>query len=139
MYDDIRAVKRELTDCSGIDTALREVSSEMEVVAGLIRQCVEDNAAKEQNQAVYMAHYTELAERYEALTSNLAALQNERKKREIKADTLSGFLFEVGEWPELDITFSEQRWWATVDHVTVYPDGTLVFSFKNGSEVTVEM
>ena len=35
------------------------------------------------------------------------------------------------------MAFSPQRWNAIVDHVNVYRDGWLVFSFQNGSEVMV--
>lgn len=38
--------------------------------------------------------------------------------------------------PELPIGFSESHWNALVDHVTVYADDRMVFSFKNGSEIT---
>ena len=50
---------------------------------------------------------------------------------------LSAFLLEIKELDGLDMAFSPQRWNAIVDHVTVYHDGRLVFSFQNGCEVTV--
>ena len=38
--------------------------------------------------------------------------------------------------PELPTGFNESHWNALVDHVTVYADDRMVFSFKNGSEIT---
>ena len=52
---------------------------------------------------------------------------------------LSGFLFELGELERLDTEWSDARFQATVDHITVYNDGRLVFTFRNGSEERVMM
>lgn len=139
IYDDIRLLKDKLTDCSGIDEKEQALAQEMEVVAGLIRQCIEGNAAKAQDQEEYDKRYSCLVERFEGLKAQQDALRKERQNREQKRDVLSGFLFEVGEIYELDPVFCEQRWRATVDHVTIRNNGNLAFCFKNGSEVTVEI
>ena len=109
----------------------------MTVVAGLIDACVHENAVAAQDQGKYNSRYTELTERFEALQARLTSLQGERSERERKGDVLSGFLFELSELDELSLEFSPRRWNAIEDHVTVYRDGRLVFSFQNGSDVTV--
>jgi len=139
LIEDGRLVMAALTDCSGIDEKLEEIRQETDVVAGLIEKCVQENASIEQNQEEYDRRYTALTDRYEGLQKKKAALEKERMDKEAKADVLSGFLFELGELDWLDMEFSPQRWNAIVDHVTVHYDDRLVFSFRNGSEVTVEM
>jgi len=52
---------------------------------------------------------------------------------------LSGFLFEIMELPDMDIAFSEKRFGKTVDHITVFNDGRLVFTFFVGKDITVEI
>ena len=78
-------------------------------------------------------------ERYEALKDKHAGYMKEREERQFKADVLSGFLFEITELDCLDIAFDEKHWNMTIDYVTVYTDERLVFSFQNGSEITVEI
>jgi len=56
--------------------------------------------------------------------------------QELKGDILSVFLFELGELYELPMAFKEATWDALVDHVTVHTDSRVVFTFKNGTEVT---
>lgn len=139
LLEDGRLLKAELTDCSGIDAKLDAISQEMDVVAGLIRQCIVDNTVMVQDQEEYGKRYDGLVERYERLKSKQGSLLQSREERTLKADILSGFLFELTELQELDAAFSEKRWHDTVDHVTVCRDERLVFAFKNGSEITVEM
>ena len=46
------------------------------------------------------------------------------------------FTTEIRLMPELPTGFSESHWNALIDHVTVYADDRMVFTFKNGSEIT---
>ena len=39
----------------------------------------------------------------------------------------------------LNITFSEALWNAAVDHMTVYAENQLVFHFKNGSDIPIQI
>ena len=67
------------------------------------------------------------------------ALRQQKERRQIQAEAIGGCLFAMSELDQLEITFSESLWNATVDHVTVHADERLVFRFKNGAEVTVQM
>ena len=139
LLEDGRLVRQALTDCTEIDRKLHDTEQEMTVIAGLIDACVHENAVAAQDQGDYNSRYTELTERFEALQVRLTALQSERAERERKGDVLSAFLLEIKELDRLDMAFSPQRWNAIVDHVTIYRDGRLVFSFQNGGDVTVEV
>ena len=139
LIEDGRLIMTALTDCTDTDKKLLDVSQELEIVAGLIDKCVRDNAAMEQDQEEYAKQYNSLTDRYETLLQKREKLQRERTEKEIKSDILSGFLFELGELDTLNMEFSPQRWNAIVDHATVYHDGRIIFSFHNGSEVTVDV
>ena len=139
LLEDGRIIKDALTDCTGIDKKLNEISGEMEIVAGMIDAYVRENAVTAQDQNQYKSRYDDLISRFETSQAKQAALQKERAERERKADALDSFLFELSELDELNMEFSPQRWNAIVDHVTVHSDGRLVFNFQNGSDVIVEI
>ena len=76
------------------------------------------------------------------------ALQNQKqkkykqltaKRRRMKAESVSigGMLTGLEEPPAPPIEFDEKLWHAVVDRVTVYNDDRLVYSLKDGSEITV--
>ena len=48
-------------------------------------------------------------------------------------------LFELTELEAPPIEFVEKLWHAVVDRVTVYNDDRLVYSLKDGTEITVEL
>ena len=72
-----------------------------------------------------------------AYEKKLEALEQERDDREYKSTVLSGFLFEMMEFEYLDAEFTDARCIAMPDHVSIYADGRMVYSFLNGSDITV--
>ena len=66
-------------------------------------------------------------------------LTAERKKRDAESVAIGGMLFELTELEAPPIELDEKLWHAVVDHVTVYHDDRLVYSLKDGTEITVEL
>ena len=74
---------------------------------------------------------------FSAHLAKLETLEQERDDREYKSNVLSGFLFEMTEFKYLDAEFTDARCIAMLDHVTIYADGRMIYSFLNGSDITV--
>lgn len=136
---DCRAVMEALADCGSIDAEMEAVSDEMEVTAGLIQKLVDENATRKLDQHDYRKKYDGYASRYAALESRLDSLEKERERKEIQYDLFSGFLVGLGETEELPVDFNEKLFHRLVDYATVYPDGRVVFTFRNGVEVGTEI
>ena len=134
-----RLMQSTLTDNTAIDSECEEILREMDVVAGLIRCCVEENATLAVDQTDYQARYANYVNRYESLKNRYAQLQLQREEREAEAIRIGGFMFELRELEELPIVFDEMLWNELVDHVTVYADERLVFRFKDGSEISEQL
>ena len=52
-------------------------------------------------------------------------------------NAIGGMLSQLTELEASPIEFDEKLWHAVVDRVTVYNDDRLVYSMKDGSEITV--
>ena len=137
LLEDGRLILTELLDCTAIDSECNSILQEMEVLAGMIRQMVNENANQVTDQATYAERYNSLVERYECLQTQYDTLQQQKERKRIQAEAVSNCLAALEEVDLLNITFSEALWNAAVDHVTVYTDGQLVFYFMNGSSTTV--
>ena len=136
LIEDGRALRMAFTDFSGIDKEIDEITSEIDVLSGLVQKLVDANATTTLDQTDYRNRYDNYIERYDKAKKRLDILREQRKMQELKGDILSGFLFELGELYELPMVFKEATWDALVDHVTVHTDSRVVFTFKNGTEVT---
>lgn len=134
-----RLLQTTLTDNTAIDTECEELIREMDVVAGLIRSCIEENASQVVDQTSYIERYNGYVERYELLKDRYTRLQVKREERDTEALRVGGFMFELRELDELPIAFDERLWHGLIDHVTVYADERLVFHFKDESEIAEQL
>jgi len=139
LFEDGRLIRAALTDHTEIDAELQKLTEELEFVAHLIENTIATNAITALDQLEYAKTYESLTERYQALQKHYTALTRQKSEKEYKADVLSGFLFEIGEYDVLDTEWSDSRFHAIVDHITVHNDGRLAFTFRNGNEETVMM
>ena len=139
LLDDSKLVLKELLDTAALDADSSKILQEMDVVAGMIRQMVHENANQATDQATYAERYNSLVERYEKLQAEYDALQQQKERRQIQAEAVSGCLAALEALDLLDISFSDGLWNTVVDHVTVYADGHMVFHIKNGTEMEVSI
>jgi len=136
---DCRAVMEALADCSAIDAELEAVSSEMEATAGLIQKLVDENVTRKLDQHDYRKKYDGYASRYAALESRMDSLEKERERKGIQYDIFSGFFAGLNGTEELSVDFNEKLFHRLVDYATVYSDGRVVFTFRNGVEASTEI
>ena len=130
-------MKKTLTDTDFIDEDIADCERELDILTEMIRQTVMLNASATVTEDEYRRRYNNLTERYEAEEKRLKSLMEERKRMESEALAISGMLFELMELETLPIEFDEKLWNATVERLTVYEDERLVFSLKDGTEITV--
>lgn len=134
-----RLLQTTLTDNTAIDMECEELIREIDVVAGLIRSCIEENATQAVDQDGYLERYNGYVDRYENLKARYSQLQSQRDEREAEALRIGGFMFELRELDEIPISFDERLWHGLIDYVTVYHDERLVFHFKDESEITEQL
>ena len=137
LLEDGRLIYNELSDTADIDKKCNRLLDEIDVTKELIAKLIKENAMQAQNQEDYLPKYESLAQRHDKLKSRYEVLQQKRERRLCQADTLSAFLFALRELDILNIKWTPTLWHITVDKVIVNADGSVVFHFKNGSEVTV--
>ena len=139
LLEDGRLILKELLDTATLDADSESILQEMDVVAGMIRQMVNENANQATDQTAYADRYNSLVERYETLPVKYDELQQQKERRQVQAEAIRNCLdaLEALELPQ--IAYTDSLWNTAVDHVTVFADDRLVFRFKNGSEVEVKV
>ena len=139
LLEDGRLIYTELADTAELDKKCEKLLDEIDVTKELIARLIKENAAQAQNQEEYLKRYESLAQRVEKLKSRYEILQQKRERRLYQADNLSAFIFALKELDILNIKWSPTIWHTTVDKVTVNADGSVLFRFKNGSEVCLNI
>ncbi|MBQ4604639.1 MAG: recombinase family protein, partial [Clostridia bacterium] len=132
LLDDIRTVYNKLTDCTAIDAKYEELLRESEVVAGLAARSLEDKISDANK-------YEDYANRYDELQERCNKLLKKKERRLLQADKLNRFMLEIQELDELNLEFNESLWHTTVESVTVTAEEFLIYKFRNGAEIPVQL
>ncbi len=132
----MRYVQKTMTDTTFVDADLEEAGQKMELLSGMIRNCIMLNASATVTEQEYRQQYAELTRQYKEQKERYESLQDRRKQMNETAIIFGGMLFEPRELDEIPVTFKESLWHILVDHATVYADERIVFRFKDGTEVT---
>ena len=130
-----RSLYESFLDTTALDDEITEHVRECEILAELSRRLVEENTRQEMDQDEFMRKYGSFAAKYDALMEKVDELKALRAERLQKAEAVSAFMFEIHEQERFIEDFSEKLWLTTIETVTVYHDGRMVFRFKNGMEV----
>ena len=139
LLEDGRLIQQDLLNFDAIDTECNAIQQELDVVTGMIQQMVKENASQAANQVDYTNRYNALVDRYENLQLRYDSLQAQKQRRQPQAAAMADCLTALEEVDLLQIQFSDVLWNTVVDHVTVSADGQLVFYFKNGTDISVQM
>ena len=132
----LQYVQRTMTDTTFIDADLEETEQKLELLSGMIRNCIMLNASATVTEWEYRKQYEELTRQHEDLKAKYEALQDRRKQMNETAIIFGGMLFELWELDEISVTFKDSLWHTLVDHATVHADERIVFHFKDGTEIT---
>ena len=139
LLEDGRLILSELLDTATLDADSNRTLQEMDVVAGMIRQMVNENANQVTDQTAYADRYNSLVERYEKLQAEYDALLHQKERRKIQAEAIGSCLDALAALELPQIAYTDSLWNTAVDHVMVFAGDRLVFHFKNGSEVEVNV
>ncbi len=135
--DTLRYVKKTLTDTDFIDEDIADCEREMDILTEMIRQTVMQNASASVTEEEYRRRYNDLTDRFHAEEEKHKQLTERRKRMDAESIAIGAMLFELTELEAPPIEFDEKLWHAVVDRVTVYNDDRLVYSLKDGTEITV--
>ncbi len=125
----------DLSDTTLLDLRIEKASREMNAVAAVTKKHIAQNAETEQDQEEYDQKYHALLQQYDKLQQQFIKLQQERAARINRMDTLHHFLETISAVPQVLDSFDEELWRATIEKVTVFHDGKMIFQFIDGTEI----
>jgi site-specific DNA recombinase len=136
---DCELMRTALSDCTALDAEIDRLTEEIEVVAEMVKACVKENAASAQSQADYTKKYNALVKRYEKAIKRVDELSAERTRKQDRDRELRLFIESIKEQPLVLEVWNERLWVGLLEKATVFHDGRMLFEFKNGTEIEVEL
>lgn len=138
LLGDCDLMKSLLTDCSEQEAGMEQLRQEIEEIADMTQNLVQQNTRQSQSQEAYNAKYNELAARYEKASAKYSKLEAEAARRKKKARQITAFIGRLNIAPASLVEWDTHVWSLLLEKGTVNRDGSILFEFRNGKEVKVE-
>lgn len=113
---------------------LDELETEINVTAGLVEDCIKENAHVALDQAEYQKRYDALVARFDNAKARQDVLAQQITDRKARRQRIEMFLTNLKKREPLTV-FWDEDWLAMVDHVTVTEDSGIIVTFKDGTEI----
>lgn len=124
-----------LYDTTALEAEKKRLWDEMCVLAEMVQAAINENAHVALDQKEYQKRYDELASRYDGVKAEhdkvagqIATLISTKTAAQQFIGTLRGL-------PQKVTAFNPETWGKLLDHATVYTDGSVRFTFRNGIEI----
>ena len=132
---DYEAIKTMLFSTEELTAKATELKQEMEVVSGMIQDCINENARVALDQTDFQNRYESLVKRFDDTKANYDAVCAEMDDKRIRQATVEQFLADLAKHDTVMTEFELEAWHSLVDYVTVYGAEDIRFTFKNGKEI----
>ena len=139
IIEDCELVKMYLTDFEELDKEIERRTEEIEVIAERVKHLVKENASTLQSQDEYIKKYNSLSKRYEEEYKKLEKLQKDKELRKSKYKAMEVFIENLKKQPLVIDAWDETLWALMIEKAIVNHDGSIIFVFKNGTEIQEEV
>ena len=127
-----------LADTSALEAKLAEAQDACDAAIEQMRSYVEENTRQIQDQAEYGRRFNEMGEECKAAEKLVADIKYEILSQAARKEKIRRYLDELRLAGDIVAEFDESLWQATVEMVTVYPDKSLNFTFRDGTKILME-
>ena len=124
-----------LYDTTALETEKKRLWDEMCVLAEMVQAAINENAHVALDQKEYQKRYDELATRYDSVKAEHDKAAGQIATLISTKTAAQQFIGTLQALPQKMTAFNPEAWGKLLDHATVYTDGSIRFTFRNGIEI----
>lgn len=122
-----------LSDTTALEQQIEELSLRKRGLTAAMEELVVKNANVAQDQDSFMREYQPLDLHHKDLSQQIQSLHIALQERSGRSSALKKAIRTWGKIGTAVAEFDDEMFIALVDHVTVHPDGSILFTFMDGS------
>ena len=135
LLGNLELIREKLCNNTALEKEKQELANELNVLAGMVEDCIGENARVAQNQEEYQKRYGGLVEKYEKAKARYEEVETAIEARMGKQEQLNQFIKDLQARDGVLEEFDERLWGSMVEYMTVYGKGDIRVTFKDGTEV----
>ena len=108
---------------------------EMELLSGMMEESIRQNATVALDQAEYQKRFDDLSQRFDTVKQQHSEVTDRISDMKSRKGEMMDFLNLLKKQEDEVTVFSDGLWTGLLDCATVYADGRMTFTFKNGQTI----
>lgn len=137
LFDEFDKIGERLFNTDKLTAQQKELQTEVAWITRILEQLIAENARRVQDQSEYNEKRQELIDRYDRARKKLEKVNRELVDLMARKGAVERFIAELRKQDAPVTEFSDNLWLNTVQSVRVETDGSMMFTFKDGTEVKV--
>ena len=133
----LQLLRETVSDTSELEKQLEDTADEVNVLAEMAQNAISENARRPLDQTAYTERFNSLISRYEAQKRKCEELEGRIADIRANDKLMEEFIGTIAKLDGAVTEFSESLWGSLVDHVTVFKNKSVTFTFKGGTEINV--
>ena len=121
-------------DTAELEKELADLETELNITAGLIEDCIRENAHVAQDQEEYQKRYESLAARFNRAKEQQTEISDRIIDRQARRHQIEKYLSDLRAREPLT-EFRDADWLSMVDFITVHSKDDIRVTFKDGTEI----
>jgi hypothetical protein len=136
LLDNCRHAQNTLCDCAALDAETAALGQEIGVLEALVRGSILAEC-EGSNEAGVPGNGNPYVQKLDDVIKRQKELEVLKREKQNKRALMDGFIQNIEDSGKSIEAFDERLWAAVTERVTVMPDGALVFSFRDGTDITI--
>lgn len=133
----LQLLRETVSDTSVLEKQLEEAAEEVNILADMVHNVISENARYALDQDAYTERFNSLMGRYEAQKQKCQEIEERIATIRTNDKLMEGFIGTLADMDGAVTEFSDNLWGSLVDHITVFKDKSVTFTFKGGKETRV--
>ncbi len=131
----LEIVKNSVADISKLESRKYELEHALTEQVNKIHELIELNSRVVRNQEEYQKEYDGLIHEYEITKSEHQKLEHDISSRLAKKETINQFIKTIKKQDKLQTEFNKVLWGTLLESATIKDKDTIIFRFKDGTEM----
>jgi len=132
-----RLAQKALCDFTALDAEIDALDQETEVLKALVRGVILTSTGASSIKEGVPSQIGPYVRKHDDAIKRNKELEGVKREKQNRKSLLDSFIRNIEASEECLGAFDERLWAAVTDRVTVMQDGTLVFRFKDGTDITI--
>ena len=135
VIENLEMIKNSISNIAKLETRKNELEQYLTEQVNKIQELIELNSRVVRNQDEYQKEYDELIQEYEIAKLEHQKIEHDISNKLAKKEAINQFIKTIKKQDKIITEFNKVLWGTLLESATIKDKNTIIFKFKDGTEI----